>query len=181
MLLLHSIWRIRGINSPLFYCKNTTVNLKKELLQLVEDNFPKEKYFIVDISLVMLRDVPKIKITADSDSGIGIDECAEISRKLYNKIEESAISQNFEIEISSPGVGEPLKLDRQYIKNIGRNVKVVLLDGQTFVGKLKAVTPSESIEIEELKKVKGKKEQEIIIHHLLFSNVKKTAVEVSFN
>ncbi|MFN0049867.1 MAG: ribosome maturation factor RimP [Cytophagales bacterium] len=155
--------------------------MKKELLQLVEDNFPKEKFFIVDISLVMLRDTPKIKITADSDSGIGIDECAEISRSLYKLIEESGITENYEIEISSPGVGEPLKLDRQYVKNIGRTVKMVGNDGKTITGKLIGVISSQQIDIEEVIKVKGKKEPEIVIHKIPFSDIKKTTVEVSFN
>jgi len=155
--------------------------LKKELLQLVEDNFPQEKYFAVDISLTMLRSVPKLKITADSDTGIGIDECAALSRMLSKRIEESGITADFEIEVSSPGVGEPLKLDRQYFRNIGRTVKITTNEGKVLVGKLLHVVPSEFIDIEEVSKVKGQKQPEITAHRVLFSDIKKTVVEVSFN
>jgi len=170
-----------GIKSPLFYCKNTRLNLKKELLQLVENNFPQDKYFPVDISLIMLGSIPKLKITADSDTGIGIVECAELSRKLTKLIEESGITEDFEIEVSSPGVGEPLKLERQYVKNIGRAVKVTTNEGKVIAGKLLQVYPLDAIEVEEVVKVKGKKEAEQTIHKILFSAIKKTVVEVSFN
>lgn len=155
--------------------------MKKELLTLIQSNFNSEKYFLVDVSVVMLRNIPKIIVTADSDSGIGIDECAELSRELSKLVEESQLVENYEIEVSSPGVGEPLVLERQYVKNIGRMVKVVANDGRTLKGKLIEVVQNQYIAIEEKIKIKGKKEQDTIIHQIQFSDIKKTSVEVSFN
>ena len=132
--------------------------------------------FLVD---VRLKPVNKIQIFLDADAGVSLGACTQISRKLYPKIEEAGLfeSGNFELEVSSPGLDEPLKLPRQYQKNIGRAVEVVMKDGRKISGKLLACDES-SIQVEEVKG-KGKK-QEIVLHILLTEQIKTTKIQIVF-
>jgi ribosome maturation factor RimP len=93
-----------------------------------------------DIFLVSVRIKPtnNIKIFLDADSGLSIEKCIKINRSLYKIIEEKQWypDGNFSLEVSSPGIEEPLKMLRQYKKNIGRKVEVALLDDTRKEGKL---------------------------------------------
>lgn len=141
-----------------------------ELLEGDTDNF-----------LVDLRVKPgnNIKVFLDADSGISIARCVSINRALYKKIEEAAWfpEGDFSLEVSSPGLDEPLKLLRQYRKNLGRSVEVTLKDSSRIEGKLLEVT-EDGIVVEE---IKGKnKKKEVIAHSLLFDNIKQTKIQVVF-
>src|SRR6476620_6446002 len=104
-----------------------------------------------DIFLVNIRVKPtnNIKIYLDADSGLGIEKCIRINRALYRQMEEQGLypDGNFSLEVSSPGIDEPLKLHRQYKKNIGRDVEVTFSDDTKKEGKLLEVT-DESILLE---------------------------------
>jgi ribosome maturation factor RimP len=134
-----------------------------------------------DVFLVEVKVIPgnNIKVFLDADNGITIDKCIKINRALYNQIEESDIFPNgdFSLEVSSPGVDEPLKLHRQYKKNIGRTVEVTMNDGTKKEGKLTGVNDEEII-IEE-RSGQGKK---VVIKttNILFNQVKHTKVLVTF-
>lgn len=134
-----------------------------------------------DVFLVEVKVIPgnNIKVFLDADNGITIDKCIRINRALYNQIEESDIFPNgdFSLEVSSPGVDEPLKLHRQYKKNIGRTIEVTMNDGTRKEGKLTGVNDDEII-IEE-KTGQGKKAV-IKTINILFNQVKHTKVLVTF-
>ena len=134
-----------------------------------------------DIFLVEVKVIPgnNIKVFLDADNGITIDKCIKINRALYNQIEESDIFPNgdFSLEVSSPGVDEPLKLHRQYKKNIGRTIEVTMNDGSKREGKLTGVNDEEII-IEE-RSGQGKKTV-IKTTNILFNQVKHTKVLVTF-
>ena len=82
-------------------------------------------------TMAKIRPTNNIKVFLDADLGISIDKCVSYNRALYKEIVESGIfpDGDFSLEVSSPGLEEPLKLRRQYQKNIGRNVEVMLKDG----------------------------------------------------
>jgi ribosome maturation factor RimP len=133
-------------------------------------------YFLVEIKI---KPINNIKVFLDGDSGISIEKCIQYNRALYKKIEEAQIfpDGDFSLEISSPGLDEPLKLIRQYKKNTGRLVEVVLFDGSKLEGRLTVAT-EDGIIVEE---IKGKnKKQEIVNHSLLFTNIKTTKIQVVF-
>ncbi|HET7114928.1 MAG TPA: ribosome maturation factor, partial [Hanamia sp.] len=101
------------------------------------------KHFIEkseNLFLVEVKSAPVNKITVllDGDKGITIDNCTSINKALYKFIEETQLfgNNNFSLEVSSFGVDRPLKLLRQYKKNIGRKVEVVLNDGTKSEGTL---------------------------------------------
>ncbi len=134
-----------------------------------------------DIFLVDMKVKPtnNIKIYLDADSGLGIEKCIRINRALYKKIEEAAmfLDGDFSLEVSSPGIDEPLKLIRQYHKNLGRNVEVHKLDGTKSEGKLTGVDEV-AVQIE-FTEGKGKKAvlQQLSIP---FSEIKQTKVLIKF-
>lgn len=139
-----------------------------------------------DMFLVDIKTLPgnNIKVFLDADSGITIEKCTRINRALYKQIEENNLfpGGNFSLEVSSPGIDEPLKLQRQYKKNIGRSVEVTMNDEIKKTGELIGVNDNE-IMIEE-KEGKTKKvpdnNRDKKITNILFNQIKHTKVLVTF-
>jgi ribosome maturation factor RimP len=135
-----------------------------------------EGLFLVEIRI---KPANNIKVFIDGDQGVSIDKCVSVNRKMYKLIEEQELyaDGNFSLEVSSPGLDEPLKLKRQYHKNLNRNVEVTLLDGTKTEGALKEVT-EDQIMVEE---TRGKnKKKETVSHTIPFDNIKTTKVQVIF-
>ena len=132
--------------------------------------------FLVDLKV---RPVNNIKIFLDADSGLGIEKCIKINRALYKIMDEMGIypEGDFSLEVSSPGIEEPLKIHRQYVKNIGRSVEVTLNDESRKEGKLTAVN-EEDIVIE-FTEGKGKKTVDQKLS-LPFTDIKTTKVQIKF-
>lgn len=133
-------------------------------------------YFLVD---ARVKPTNNFKVYVDGDQGITIEKCIALNRALYKKIEETGWfpDGDFSLELSSPGLDESLKLHRQYVKNTGRPVEVLLNDGRKTEGVLKAVSET-GITVEE---TRGKnKKKEVIEHEFLFPNIKSTKLQVVF-
>lgn len=126
-----------------------------------------------------IKPTNNFKVYIDGDHGITIDQCIKFNRALYKMIEEKALypDGDFSLEVSSPGIDEPLKNIRQYKKNIGRLVEVTLNDESKKLGTLKEVN-DDAIVIEE-KSGKGRKvvTQEL---QLPFHDIKTTIVQIQF-
>jgi ribosome maturation factor RimP len=148
-----------------------------------------------DLFLVEVRIKPtnNIKVFIDGDQGVSIDKLVRYNRSLYKQIEEEGLFPNgdFSLEVSSPGLDEPIKLHRQYIKNIGRFVEVTLNDGSKIEGKLIGSTETDLL-VEETKarltnnnknkeagQGKGKK-TETVQHTISFDNIKTTKIQIKF-
>jgi ribosome maturation factor RimP len=133
-------------------------------------------YFLVDITI---KPVNNIKVFVDADSGVIIEKCVAFNRHLYKEIEESELypAGDFSLEVSSPGLEEPLKLHRQYVKNMGRLIEVTPIEGIVLTGVLKEVSGKEITLIEE----KGKnKKKEFVEHIIPFDNIKTTKIQIVF-
>lgn len=113
-----------------------------------------EDMFLVGIKI---KPTNNVKIYLDADSGMDVDKCIRINRALYKQLEEQQVFENgdFSLEVSSPGLDEPLKLPRQYRKNIGRSLNVILNDDSAVEGKLLAAD-EENLQLE-VTTGKGKK------------------------
>ena len=152
--------------------ENQVIGVEKKLSELLTE-LP--GYFLVEISV---KPTNNIKVFVDADQGAAIDQLSRINRTLYKWVEENLFPNgDFSIEVSSPGLDEPLKLDRQYLKNIGRALEIVLKNGLKKEGKLISVSESEVIIEEEIGK--GKK-KEIVQHIILKEDIKTTKVQVKF-
>ena len=97
----------------------------------------------------------------------------------HTDIEETSFFPNgdFSLEVSSPGLDEPLKLHRQYLKNVGRNVEVVRKDGTKTEGKLVSANEAEIV----VEEVTGRnKKKEVVMHTISFDNIKTTTIQIKF-
>ena len=106
------------------------MNIENRVIQLVEEKiFDRPELFIVDVKM---HSSGMLTILMDGDDGIGIKDCAAISRHVGFHLEENnIIEQAYNLEVSSPGIDFPLKSVRQFQKNIGRNLLLKLTDGST--------------------------------------------------
>ena len=132
--------------------------------------------FLVDI---WIKPTNNIRVALDADGGLPIEKCVSLNRRLYKQMEEAALypDGNFSLEVSSPGLDEPLKMHRQYVKNINRSVEVMLQDGTITEGVLTSVNENE-IEVAE---TKGKnKKKEVVQHTIPFINIKSTKIQIKF-
>jgi ribosome maturation factor RimP len=134
---------------------------------------------------VRIKPTNNIKVFVDADQGISIEKLVQYNRKLYKEIEESGMfpGDDFSLEVSSPGLDEPLKLKRQYDKNKGRFVEVILKDGTRREGRLAAVDEAGIIVEEEKGKNRGKqpgKKMESIPHVIPFEDIKTTKIQIKF-
>ena len=155
------------------------MDLKRQIEKIVTDLLTEEE-FLVEVVIAGANAAGKILVLIDADNGLNIDRCAYISRKIGAVLEEEdAIESAYILEVSSPGLEHPLKLIRQYKKNIGRQVKVLLQDESLKTGELLVVDENQ-IMIGETVKEKGSKKTEVQNITVPFSDIKKTNVLVSF-
>lgn len=156
--------------------------LRKRIEEVVLAEIEESDLFLVDI-VIKEGPKPKILVLADGDQGITIDQCSRISRSIARTLEEEELIEGpFILDVSSPGLDHPLQLNRQYQKNIGRDVKLLLHNGQETTGKLLEVTDEQILISEEKKhKEKGKKAQLYYEEHWYpFEDINKTFVVISF-
>ncbi|WP_422360451.1 ribosome maturation factor RimP [Reichenbachiella sp.] len=148
-------------------------------VQTVVENIlsEQEDLFLVDIIKKGNDRSGKLIVLLDGDQGITIEKCSEVSRAVSHFIdEEIELNEPLTLEVSSAGLDHPLKLNRQYVKNTGKNVKVTLNDKSIVEGQLKKVEDT-SIELEILIDKKKKTTETKVIN---IEDINKTIVLVSF-
>ncbi len=152
--------------------------LKEQIQKLVEEKISGTDCFLVEVKV----SPSKIIVSIDKPEGIKIEECIAVNRFLQEQLEESGVLETHELEVSSPGMEEPLKVFQQYKKRIGREISVVTFDGMKHHGILQEVSDS-GIMMDEtiVKKENGKKEKRVHQIHLSFPEIKETRVVFSFD
>ena len=153
------------------------MQVEKRVKELVEEKISdRPELFLVEVKMLPNN---KLIIHVDGDEGITIQDCAAISRHVgFHLEEENTIEKAYNLEVSSPGIGEPLRLRRQYDKNVGREVSLKLEGGEQKEGKLLSVTES-GIVIEAKVKEKGKKVQ-LVETAVDFNHITEKKVLISF-
>jgi ribosome maturation factor RimP len=151
------------------------MDLKEKIKDSAERSLTNPTHFLVEVE-VSKHKPWKFTVIVDGDSGITIDDCAAVSR-LLNESLETEISDPYTLEVSTPGLDHPLKLKRQYKKNIGRGMKVVKKDKSILNGVLRQ-SEEEKIVIE-TETGQGKK-VELKIIEIPFTEIEKAFVTVSF-
>src|ERR1700754_1993854 len=99
--------------------------------ELAEKKLHEGDSYLVDVTVSASN---KIRVTIDNFRGISIQECVTMSRWIENQLDRE--QNDFELEVTSPGLDQPFKVLKQYEKNIGREVEVIFSDGQKTEGKL---------------------------------------------
>ncbi|WP_462266939.1 ribosome assembly cofactor RimP [Mucilaginibacter sp.] len=153
------------------------MNVEQRVKELIEEKIAdRPDIFIVAIKMQAGN---KLVILLDGDQGAGIDVCAQVSRHVgFHLEEENTIEEAYNLEVSSPGIDTPLKLTRQYVKNIGRQVTVKTTDGGKKEGKLLSAGEQQII-IEETLKAKGKKAEQVETQ-IPMADIAETKVLISF-
>ena len=118
-----------------------------------------------------------IKLFLDADEGLNVQKSVSINRQLVAQIDELGWYPNgdYSLEVSSPGVDEPLRSLRQYKKNIGRTLAVTNIEDLEQIGVLKAVT-----EVGISLAIKINKKKETVLVEVPFENIKQSIVQVIF-
>lgn len=103
----------------------------------------------------------EVELTIDSDSSVSIEECVELSRRINEAFEDT--DEDFSLTVSSAGIGQPLRVLRQYLKLIGRPVEVLLAGGTKILATLLAAdAESITLSYEEKVAVEGKKRKQTV-------------------
>ena len=131
---------------------------KNVINSLVEERLKGTDYYIVEISVSPDN---MISIEIDNDNGVSIDDCVALSRYVEEKLDRE--KEDFELEVGSSGIISPFKILRQYEKNIGKEVEMLLKSGIKLTGILKAADEGKvTITIEKKVKSEGVKRKTTI-------------------
>lgn len=148
------------------------------LLEMLHDAMSDQELFIVGLT-VSDSVLPKVTVILDGPTGLGINECAIISRRLGRRIDEHYGEESaYSLEVTSPGADQPLTDPRQFPRHIGRSLNLKFNDGTEKTGTLTAAT-AEGVEIEEVIKQKTKKTT-LPAAFYSFGDIKEATVVISF-
>ena len=161
---------------PSFY---TTMAFRDKILELLEEGLKeKPSLFLVDLTVT---ETLKVIVTLDGDNGVNLQDCIDISRVIDSNLDRE--EQDYALEVASAGVSTPLKLIRQYRKNIGRTLKVKTAT-ETIEAVLEQVS-DESIVLSwtarEPKKIGKGKETVEHKREIPYSDIKEAIVTIIFN
>ena len=155
---------------------------KKRVLELAEERIAERdpKLYVVEITISADN---RIALDLDREEGfVTIDDCISVSRNIEHNLDREA--EDFSLEVSSAGMTKPFRVLKQYIKNVGREVRVQTLEhGRAVEGLLKSADENGFvIETKEKKRVEGKKKKEWVIEEIPFNynEVKETKLVISF-
>lgn len=148
-----------------------------EIIKVIEQKTAESDYndcYLVDLEYNKLNN--HLTVFIGSDSGMTLAKCQAFSRHIEAYLDETLVlGEKYELDVSSPGVGRPLKLTRQYHNNIGRDLKVWLEDGTRVKGKLLDV--GEDGILLSVRKGRKKQEEELEIS---FDQINKALVQIKF-
>ena len=145
----------------------------EQIENLVNEKIEGKDVFLVE---VRIRGNNRISVFIDSDMAVNIKACAELSRHIEFNLDRE--SEDFELEVSSAGLDQPLKLPRQYVKNIGRDLKITTADDKSFTATLTTVQEdSITLLIPENKKLKTP-QQEV---NMLWDAIKEAKIVIKIN
>jgi ribosome maturation factor RimP len=152
------------------------MDLVQEIKAVAQERLT-EGQFLIDVIVTARKGPKKVMVIVDADQGFSIDDCAELSRHLSKILDEkNLIDDNYMLEVTTPGVDFPLKLNRQYKKNIGRMLKIKLRE-KTVEGKLILAT-DDSITLEQ--EIGSGKKKEVNSMIIPIAEIEKALVLVSF-
>jgi ribosome maturation factor RimP len=151
---------------------------EKVIRTFVEENLGSTDLFVVDVSI---RPVNIIKVEIDSYEGVKIEDCTRLNRLISKNFDRE--EEDYELQVSSPGLDQPFKIIKQYEKNVGREVEVLKKEGVKISGKLLEAN-ADWIVLEVSSKVKDekskKKKNVIVRQELPLSEIKETKIVISF-
>jgi len=148
--------------------------INRNLIQnLAEDYVAGKEIFLVDVKVTTGN---RIIVLADKSGGITIDDCVALSRHIEGNLDRE--KDDFELQVSSPGLGSPFMVREQYAVNIGKKIEVTPTDGKKIKGILKSLT-EDGFELEAEKREKGMKKETVLIP-FRFDDVRSVKIVITF-
>jgi len=138
----------------------------------IDEHLSGSDCFLVDLTI---KSGNRILVFIDSDSSVHIEHCITLSKFIESQLDRDA--EDFELNVSSAGLDHPYKLPRQYVKNIGRDVSVSLMDGTKLEGTLVA---ADELGFELLETIKEKKKITQVKHKFNFTEIKEAKEIIKF-
>jgi ribosome maturation factor RimP len=161
---------------PSFY---KIMTFKEKVLKLLIDGLAeKPSVFLIDLTIT---EANKIIVTLDGDNGVQLQDCIDVSRSIEPNLDRE--EQDFSLEVASVGVGSPLKLVRQYKKNVERMLIVKLQDSTIIEAKLTDANDEQIVlswEAREPKKIGKGKETVQKTREVPYSEIKEAIVTIIF-
>jgi ribosome maturation factor RimP len=151
---------------------------KEQVLDLVNQALlQNESLFLIDITI---SETNKIEVLIDGDNGVNLQDCIDLSRFIENNLDRE--ENDFSLEVASVGIGTPLKLTRQYKKNIGRDLIVTTKDTKIEAELIAATEESITLSwsAREPKKIGKGKETVLKKEEILYKDITKAIVTVKF-
>lgn len=149
------------------------MDLKAKLTEIAAASLLRDDQFLVDV-VASSKNLSKITVVVDGDRGVTIDDCTQISRNMSDRLENMAFGT---LEVTTPGVDQPLRMPRQYKKNAGRRLRIHASDKTVTEGRLVAAD-DQGIDLLTARK-EGKQNVEVPIH-FNYNQIEKALVLISF-
>jgi ribosome maturation factor RimP len=147
---------------------------KEKIAAIAEELLANTDRYIVDVTVMKGN---RISVFIDSDTSLTIEDCRKLSRELEERLDRDR--EDFELNVSSPGLDRPLQTARQYRKNVGRTLEVISTDEQKLEGKLVSVGES-GIDLDCSVKKKSKDQETAKQIFLAFKDIRTAKVKIAF-
>ena len=145
---------------------------------VVEEWLSGNDYFLVDVTFTP---DDRIVVEIDHADGVWIEDCAELSRFMQERLGDEL--GDYELEVGSAGIGQPFKVEQQYLNHIGKDVEVLDAEAKKVQGVLKQVDGRNFVvTVKEKQKLEGKKRPQLMDVDKTFNmdNIKYTKYLLSF-
>ena len=131
---------------------------KNKVKELANEWLEGKEYFLVDATV---DEDNKITVEIDHKDGVWIEDCCELSRFIENHLDRDV--EDFELEVGSAGIGQPMKVLQQYINSIGYDVELLTADGKKMEGAMKSADEQGFVvTVVEKQRVEGKKRPQMV-------------------
>ena len=151
---------------------------ESHIRKLIEEKIADTEYFLVDLTVSAAN---AINVEIDSPEGVKISDCVTVSRHIESNLDRE--ENDFELSVSSAGVGRPLKVFQQFEKNVGKEVEVILSNGNKLQGEMVEASEDKiTLKTSRKERIEGKKKKETIIENkdIPMDEIKETKVIISF-
>lgn len=168
-----------GSKAPLFVEYQVEMIAAQQIVSCIETQFAQSDLFIVDVKV---HPGNRIEVEVDADNGLTIERCKVIHRHIEKTFDREV--EDYSLTVSSPGLDEPFKVKRQYLKNIGRTVSAETLEGRKIEGILKAAGEQKLVIATRNKEIVEGKKGRIWVERdeeLPIAQLKETRILISFN
>jgi len=150
-----------------------------QLTEMLQDSLTGLDLFVVSLTVSDSAVRPKVTAVLDGDQGVGIEECAQVSRRLARRVDEAYGEEaSYTLEVTSPGADQPLTDPRQYVRHAGRTLSLKMTDGTEKTGTLES-SDATGIQLVEMVKEKNKKKA-LPVAFIPYADIKEAKVVISF-